>query len=269
MGLFSKNYEKEGKGVSKNEPEKKSFFRFFELYGRSFWKLINANLLYLLISVPILTGGIANVGLTYVCRTMTRDKPVFLASDFFGAIKRNWKRATAIGLINLLVTLVFAFNITTIIYSMEGTWRMVMLVTNAVLFMMYRFATFYMYLITITFDFSVAKTIKNSLMLATIGLKNNVIVLLVEALITFVFYILLKNFFAFGFALLTFFILFIFPAFRCFLIQFNAFSVVKKFMIDPYYEAHPDADIEKRRELGILEEENDENVFEDIQENED
>ena len=26
---------------------------------------------------------------------------------------------------------------------------------------------------------------------------------------------------------------------------------IKKYIIDPYYEAHPDEDIEKRRDLGI------------------
>ncbi len=268
MGLFHKNYDTPGKGVSKNEPEKKSFFKFFEILGRNFWKIVNANLLYLLVSLPIVTGGIANVGLTYVSRTMSRDKHVFLASDFFGAIKRNWKRATAIGIINLIITLVFGFNVYTIIYGMEGTWRLVMLVTNLVLFVYFHFASFYMYLICITFDFKVSKIYKNSFMLATLGIKNNVIIFLVELLIIFFFYFLLLNFFAFGVALLSFFILFLYPAARCFLVQFNAFSVIRRFMIDPYYKDHPDEDIEKRRELGIYEEpedddEDDENVFSD------
>lgn len=264
MGLFHKNYDAPGKGVSKNEPTKRSFFRFFELYARSFWKLINGNLLFLLLSAPLITVGLANVGLTHVCRTMTQDKAVFLGSDFFEAIKKNWKRALIIGIINMLVIFIFVGNIFTIANSMEGIWLVVMLAANVIIFMMYRFATYYMYLITITFDFSVLKTIKNSILLATLGLKNNFIILGTELLIGGVFYVLLKNWWAFGFAVLTFFILFIFPAFRCFLIQFNAFSVVRKFMIDPYYEEHPDEDIEKRRELGIYDEQEDEPVFSDI-----
>ena len=34
---------KEGPGVSKDAPEKKRFFLFFELYFRKFWKMIELN----------------------------------------------------------------------------------------------------------------------------------------------------------------------------------------------------------------------------------
>lgn len=45
MGLFG-NYAKEGPGVKKNEPQKKRFFYFFELYFRKFGKLMTLSLLY-------------------------------------------------------------------------------------------------------------------------------------------------------------------------------------------------------------------------------
>ena len=48
------------------------------------------------------------------------------------------------------------------------------------------------------------------------------------------------------------------------LIQFNVFPEVKKYIIDPYYEQHPDEDVEKRRELGLLDYDEDESVFDDI-----
>ena len=65
-----------------------------------------------------------------------------------------------------------------------------------------------------------------------------------------------------------------FPAYRFLMIQFFTFPSIKKYIIDPYYEAHPDEDIEKRRDLGIEieedkptleegEEAESENVFDD------
>ena len=42
-----------------------------------------------------------------------------------------------------------------------------------------------------------------------------------------------------------------FPGFKFLLIQFFTFGSIKKYIIDPYYEEHPDADIEKRRDLGL------------------
>ncbi len=55
MGLFSyKSYYKPGKGVEKDAPEKNAFFRFFEIYGRKFWRFIQVNVIYLIVLLPIL-----------------------------------------------------------------------------------------------------------------------------------------------------------------------------------------------------------------------
>ena len=39
--LFGVNYEKEGKGVKKNEPQKKAFFKFFDMYSISYTAIFN------------------------------------------------------------------------------------------------------------------------------------------------------------------------------------------------------------------------------------
>ena len=62
MGLFSyKSYYKPGKGVEKDAPEKNAFFRFFELYGRKFWRFIQVNFIYLIILLPMLMTVYAEV----------------------------------------------------------------------------------------------------------------------------------------------------------------------------------------------------------------
>ncbi len=55
MSLFSSNrYFKPGKGVEKDEPQKKAFFRFFELYFRKFGKYVLINLIYLAVLLPFI-----------------------------------------------------------------------------------------------------------------------------------------------------------------------------------------------------------------------
>lgn len=55
MGLFSSDrYFKPGKGVERDEPQKKAFFRFFELYFRKFWKYVLINLIYMLVLLPFI-----------------------------------------------------------------------------------------------------------------------------------------------------------------------------------------------------------------------
>ncbi|MGI6335550.1 MAG: YesL family protein [Eubacteriales bacterium] len=56
FGLF--NYAKPGKGVSKNAPEKKRFFVFFEIYFRKFWKLLFLNFIYAVITLPFVSAFI-------------------------------------------------------------------------------------------------------------------------------------------------------------------------------------------------------------------
>lgn len=62
MALFSsKRYYKPGKGVEKDAPEKNAFFKFFELYGRKFWRFIEVNLIFLVVLLPMLMAIYAQV----------------------------------------------------------------------------------------------------------------------------------------------------------------------------------------------------------------
>lgn len=274
MGLFQKDYNRPGKGVLKNEPEKKSFFRFFELYFRNFWMFVSAELWYILLFIPIVTSGFANVGLAYVCRMAARDKHVFPVSDFFSAIKKNWKRALPLGIINAFVTAVFAADMWCLYLLWKSnperhTLCLVILIVSLFLYLLYTFAKFYQYTLMITFDYDLKAIIKNSWLFATLGIKHNIIIGGTLLLI----YIALLWFFVLNVKLGTIiaivFGLFILPAFRMFLIQFNVFPEIKKYIIDPYYKEHPDADIEKRRDLGLIDAGESESVFDDEAERKD
>lgn len=66
MGFFTPSYDKPGKGIAPDAPQKRSFFRFFDIFFRKFWKFIKINLLYVLVSIPtfalvfFLSGIISN-----------------------------------------------------------------------------------------------------------------------------------------------------------------------------------------------------------------
>lgn len=269
MRLF-KSYDTRGKGVSKNEREKRGIFRFFELYGRNFWMLVSSEFWYVLLSLPLVTSGLANVGLAYLCRMAARDKHVFMFSDFFETLKKNWKRALPLGIINLILNAVFFANFYILyVWMSQGiigrAWGGVMLALNAFLFVLYSFAKYYQYTLMITFDYKLGTIIKNSLLFATLGIKHNLIIGGVLLFIYFLAYILLCISVRYGLAAIIVIGVFLFPPFKMFLIQFNVFPEIKKFIIDPYYKDHPDEDIEKRRDLGVLEYEGSDAVFDDEQ----
>lgn len=51
MGMFQW-YMKEGKGVEKDEPQKRGFFRFMDIFFRKFWRFVRLNLIYVLLCIP-------------------------------------------------------------------------------------------------------------------------------------------------------------------------------------------------------------------------
>ena len=271
MGLFKYNYNKPGPGVSKNEPEKKAFFRFFELYGRKFFKLMYANLLYVLVSLPVITGGLAQAGLTFVTRNYVREKHVFLPADFFKTIKKNWKQALGIHLIDLLVTALLLFNLYFYAFPLffEGSGLSDVLLTAVILLLLTVVCVmrYYVYIQLITFKLTVKQILKNSFMFVFAGLKQNIllsaILLAIDAILVII-ALFVPGFIALP--LLALIYLCFFPAFRSFLIQFTVFPLIKKAIIDPYYEEHPEEDKQQRRDLNLetsVQETEDEMVFTD------
>ena len=67
MGIFSRSFDKPGKGIDPNEPQKRSFFRFMDILGRKFWHFSKVNMLYAVALIPtfvivflFLSGMISN-----------------------------------------------------------------------------------------------------------------------------------------------------------------------------------------------------------------
>lgn len=277
FGLF--NYEKEGPGISKNAPKKKTFIVFFETFFRNFWKFITINLVYDLISVPVLTNGLASAGLTNVTRNIARDKHSFGLSDFFDTLKKNWKQALPAGIINTLVYAMLFFDIYFFWFSSKGIMASVGVGICVCILFIFTVMNYYIWTLMITFKFTLKQIYKNSFKFVFINMKLNLLcffsLLLVYAVnIGLIF--LFQSAFIIVLTLEIFLYILLYPSFRFLLVQFCTFPSIKKYIIDPYYLEHPDEDIDKRRDLGIeVEEEKpqtivnedgeeeSENVFED------
>ena len=275
FGLF--DYEKEGPGISKNAPKKKTFIVFFETFFRNFWKFININLVYLIVSLPVITNGLAAAGITNVTRNIARDKHSFGISDFFETIKKNWKQALPVGIINTLIYIILGFDIYFFYFGAEGVMATVGLAVALCMTFIFTVMQFYIWTLIITFKFTLKQLYKNSFKFVFINMKMNLLcffsVLLIYAVNIAVLFLLKSRFFP-VLLLELFLYVILFPSFRYLLVQYCVFPSIKKYIIDPYYAEHPDDDIEKRKNLGIEiekktepkvdgEEEEPENVFED------
>ncbi len=258
------DFTKEGPGIRKDGPKKKAFFVFFETFFRNFWSFFSINLVFSILSLPIITHGMATAGITNVTRNIARDKHSFGLSDFFETIKKNWKQALSVGIINTIITVLLAFVIwfyNESYLQTQQTLSLLGLVFSLSLLAIFAMMNFYIYTLMITFDFKTKALYVNSFKFVFINLWKNllcgILLLLVYAL-----YIVIALWTNDIRVWIIEFIIMIatLPAFQFLLIQFFTFGSIKKHIIDPYYKEHPDADIEKRRNLGleVPEEDNDE-----------
>ncbi len=251
-GLF--NYDKEGPGVEKDAPKKKGFIVFFEIFFKNFWKLAVCSVWFIALCIPVITSGLAFAGFTNVVRNIALDRHSFGTSDFFDTIKKNWKQALAAGIINIIILLILAGDIVFFYKSTDGAIMLVGLAVVATVLFLFIMMQFYMWTIMITFKLKLKQIYVNSFKFALIGLKRNVLVILINLLsFAAIFGMLMINVNIIT-MLATALVIFVIPPFNFMVIQFNTFEKIKKLMIIPYYKDHPDEDLELRRSMGILEE---------------
>ncbi len=250
FGFF--NFEKEGPGVSKDEKKKRGIIRFFELYFRSFWKLITQSALYTLISIPVITYGLGELGLANVTRSIVREKHSFGASDFFDTIKKNWKKGLISGIINTALTVLLILDIY-FFFPREESGTAAVIFTGISMFLLLTFTMmqFYIPFLIITFSLRLKDVYKNAFKFVFINLKRGFLILL--SLLGFLGACFAIAWFggAMGYAFATLFMLFMYPGFRSYVVQYNVFDSIYKYMIEPYYKDRPGEDIEKRLSLGL------------------
>ncbi len=212
------------------------------LEGLQYEHLVNtawSYVLYALGGLAIFTFGPVNAGTAYVLRNLVSGEPVFVWSDFLYALKRNWKQALPFGIIDIGIIAILSWNIYTM-FSSENFLTSLFFWTSVVIFILYFFMRYYMYVQMVTFDLTVFKMIKNSLIFTLVGLKRNVV-----ALLGILICIILEVLFLFGLGgiLLPFAVaapLALLFALFAYMKVYASYFKIKEHMIDPYYREHPE-----------------------------
>ncbi len=251
FGLF--DYTKEGPGVKKDEKKKKGFFSFFEVYFRNFWSYAKMGPIYWICSIFVITNGLSKVGITSVARSIVREKHSFLFEDFLETVKKNWKQALVLGIINTISMVLLAIDLWYFWNYLAYDFTIFGLIGLALAFLLTVCTTFmkyYIWTLTITFDLSIKQLIKNSFHFVFLNLWRNILISVVMGIIYAALFVLsLIN--AYLFIVAAIILIFVVPGFKSALIQTNTFPAIKKYIIDPYYEEHKGEDIEKRLSLGL------------------
>lgn len=177
------------------------------------------------------TFGIVNVGITYICRNMVKEEPVFMLQDFFYSIKKNFKQGLILGILDLAAMLLLGYDVYYFFNNLTSTSMYIMFYMSILMFIVYFMMRFYMYHILITFDLSIFKILKNSLIFALLGIKRNLMGLLGFIIVLAFNYLMFGMYTPIG-VILPFIIV---PATLMFIESYVAYPKIKQYMIDPYY----------------------------------
>lgn len=197
MGLFGRGYSKPGSGVTKEQAAKRNYF---EILGRKFWKLIQLNLLYALVTLPFWGGSIL-LGIGYggpmgilegISECIRNKQPVllpilpFLPWMLIGPftagltyVVRNYSRQEHAFLVSdffehtkknwkqglmasVLATAVTYLFLTAFLFYLRYINPTILLAIAFVLTMMLICSSYYVYPIMVTFDMKFRYILKNS-----------------------------------------------------------------------------------------------------------
>lgn len=254
------NYDKPGKGVRKDAPEKNRFFLFFELYFRNIWKLIGINLLYMIACIPIVTFGPATTAMMKLTSDLVERKPIFIWHDFWSTFRKNFSSSLVWGILEVLLfgSIGYAFVFFIINLGKQNYFVYFGLLISAVLLVVLTFAFFHTWLLSAKVELKTFAMLKNGMILSAISFKANLILFVVLALLLFAAYILSP----FSLILLPFFPM----STLGFLISYLYFPYVYMYIIKPYYqqsgEDDPYAPPEDEDEYEYVYEDEDGNVIE-------
>ncbi len=212
MGIFTKNYAKAGRGISKEEAAQRNYFDILFRHAFDFMKI---NMLFMLVNilfisaavvfmapyfsdlqsivkaymsgeimllpilpfVPFIFMGPFIAGLTYVLRNWARQEHAFWASDFF---EHSWKNALQGLLMSFISTVVTYLFLTAVVFylrtEMPKTFVLIMAGIIATLLLS---VNLYTYPMMVTFDMKLSAILKNAWIFAVAKLPQNLFFLVI------------------------------------------------------------------------------------------
>ena len=140
--------------------------------------LIIVNLLAFFCCLPIITVGASMTALHYVVLKIVRDEECYIVKSFFKSFKQNFKQATIINLIMLLIGLVLYVDLN-VSKAMQGGAGQIFHVIFMAFVLIYFILFLYVYPVLARFYNTIKNTIKNALFMAIRHLPYTVVMVLI------------------------------------------------------------------------------------------
>ena len=153
--------------------------KFFVFMGKVA-DLCMLNLLCIACCIPVVTAGASLTALYYVTLKMVRNEEAYIFRSFFKSFKENFKQATIINVIMLIVAVLLYLD-TNIAGNMGQTTGKILRMIFAVFTLLYVMVLLYVYPLLAKFYNSVKTTFKNAILMAIRHLPYTILMLLICA----------------------------------------------------------------------------------------
>lgn len=265
--------------MAKQTLQKNSFLKYFEIYKDKFFKILLLNVIYftaltvlLIVSfglsyllfdvfkltaylaplalLPLIALGPVTAAVMKMCREYVREEPGFFWQDFKSALKSNIKQSTVIALVQYVIIWGLYVGIPfyrTAMQSTQGGANAVYTIGLGVCYfvvLMLVFMSYYLYMMCVTLKLKIRELFKNAAIFSFLCLLKNILLTVILGAFLFgvyeltVYTIAWKNAFVWGLMIL--FFMLIFFGFIFYTTAYFTYPSIKKFVLDPYYEKHPE-----------------------------
>ena len=226
--------------------------RFLEIWLENVWTLIPINLVYAMLRCMLIPGGLAQAGMTRVALDLARERHSFGIADFFETIRKSWRKALATGVLYLVIW-VFLLLIGWFYFTSEGILATLGLGCCLAAMFFLPLTEHYVWLQLVLLKLPLKKAIKNACILVFVDGKKNLLLAFLRlgywSLMLGIFLLLPYTVTP---ALLLVVTVCFYPGLMQILTQYLVFPGVRKHLIDPYYAEHPEEDLERRKDMGLL-----------------
>lgn len=138
--------------------------------------LLILNIIMFICCIPVITVGAAYTAMHYVLLKIVRDREGYLVRGFFKSFVANFKQATLIWLLMLLVIAVYVGDILIFNYSGIVFPKGVVIAVLAVAIVLLMISV-YVFPLLARFDNSIRNTLKNAMMLAFANLPKTILMI--------------------------------------------------------------------------------------------
>lgn len=128
-------------------------------------------------------AGPATAGMHYIMRNYAREENSFILSDFWDAVKDNFKQSIIVFIVDVIMMFVFFYAI--IFYGSQESFMRFLKYPMYCMFLFYAMVHLFIYPLMVRYKLSLGKLYKNAALFSMVSLPFSVLVLILLALLTF------------------------------------------------------------------------------------